>query len=263
VLLAEDNVVNQKLAVYLLQKQGHRVTVVGNGREALAALGLTDWGGPRPDEGPFDIVLMDVQMPEMGGFEATGAIRAHERKTGGHVPVIALTAHAMKGDREECLAAGMDDYLAKPIHANDLLGLLARLFPREPAAECSAPAEAEEGVIDEAFSLGQVEGDRGLLAELARVFLHDCPALMGRVDQAVARRDAPALHRAAHTIKGACGVFGARAVQEAAAQLEVAGRSGDWSGVDEAHESLSRAVRRLGPVLAALAAEVLPQPGGG
>src|SRR5262249_55457281 len=113
VLLAEDNAVNQKLAVHLLEKQGHQVTVAGSGRGALAAGGVADWGGPPPPEGGsrdrFDLVLMDVQMPELGGFEATAAIRADEKKTGGHIPIIALTAHAMKGDRERCLAAGMDD----------------------------------------------------------------------------------------------------------------------------------------------------------
>src|SRR5207253_2280879 len=105
--LAEDNVVNRTLAVRLLEKYGHSVAVAGNGKEALAAL----------EHGPFDLVLMDVQMPEMGGFEATGRIRAAERDTGRHVPIIALTAHAMKGDRERCLAAGMDGYVSKPLQA--------------------------------------------------------------------------------------------------------------------------------------------------
>jgi CheY-like chemotaxis protein len=110
VLLAEDNVVNQKLAVRLLTKRGCTVVVANNGKEALAALA----------RGPFDVVLMDVQMPEMSGFEATSAIRQRERETGGHVPIIAMTAHAMRGDRERCLEAGMDHYVSKPIRAQDL-----------------------------------------------------------------------------------------------------------------------------------------------
>ena len=110
VLLAEDNVVNQRLAVRLLEKRGHGVVVAANGLEALAALIRES----------FDLVFMDVQMPEMDGIEATVSIREEEKRRGGHVPVIALTAHAMKGDREKCLAAGMDGYLTKPIRPEEL-----------------------------------------------------------------------------------------------------------------------------------------------
>jgi CheY-like chemotaxis protein len=116
ILLAEDNAVNQKLAARLLEKQGHRVIVAGNGLEALAAL----------DQEKFDIVFMDVQMPQMDGFEATAAIRAREQRTGGRQLVIAMTAHAMQGDRERCLQAGMDDYIAKPFSGRELSDLLAR-----------------------------------------------------------------------------------------------------------------------------------------
>lgn len=119
VLLAEDSPVNQKLAVALLEKYGHHVTVVANGREALAAY----------DAQPFDLILMDVQMPEMDGYDATAAIREQERQSGQHIPIIALTAHAMKGDRERCLAAGMDAYVSKPIRAEQLLHAIAAIFP--------------------------------------------------------------------------------------------------------------------------------------
>jgi CheY-like chemotaxis protein/anti-sigma regulatory factor (Ser/Thr protein kinase) len=123
ILLAEDNCVNQRIAVHLLEKQGHQVRVAGNGKEALAAL----------EQEPFDVVLMDVQMPEMDGFEATAAIRAKETATGGHLPIIALTAHAMNGDRERCLAAGMDGYASKPIQIDDLLRAIRSALP--PPAE--------------------------------------------------------------------------------------------------------------------------------
>jgi CheY-like chemotaxis protein len=126
VLLAEDNAINQQLAVHLLEKHGHRVVVVGNGKQAVDAL----------ERGPFDLVRIDVQMPEMGGFEATAHIRDRERVKGGHVPIVALTAHAMKGDRERCLQAGMDDYLSKPIAAADLRRVLANVAA---AVELSAP----------------------------------------------------------------------------------------------------------------------------
>jgi CheY-like chemotaxis protein len=114
VLLAEDNAVNQKIASRFLEKEGHHVTVASDGRQALAAL----------DRENFDVVLMDVQMPEMDGFETTAVIRAQERDTGKRLPIIAMTAHAMKGDRERCLAAGMDNYIAKPISARELVELL-------------------------------------------------------------------------------------------------------------------------------------------
>ena len=116
VLLAEDNAVNQKIATRVLEKHGHHVTVAADGRLALAAL----------DRATFDVVLMDVQMPEMDGFESTAAIRGHERETGNHLPIVAMTAHAMPGDRERCLAAGMDSYIAKPLKAAELIELLEK-----------------------------------------------------------------------------------------------------------------------------------------
>ena len=119
VLLAEDNAVNRMVAVRLLEKRGHTVVAVENGREALHAL----------DREPFDVVMMDVQMPEMDGLEATAAVRAREGVQGGHVPIVALTAHAMKGDRERCLEAGMDAYVSKPVNAEELFATLARLVP--------------------------------------------------------------------------------------------------------------------------------------
>jgi CheY-like chemotaxis protein len=118
ILLAEDNAVNQTLAVRMLEKRGHQVAVVGTGKAALAALA----------QHSFDLILMDVQMPELDGFEATAAIRARERESGGHLPIIAMTAHAMKGDQERCLAAGMDGYVAKPMKAADLYAAIDRLL---------------------------------------------------------------------------------------------------------------------------------------
>jgi two-component system sensor histidine kinase/response regulator len=122
ILLAEDNAVNQTLATRLLQKRGHSVVIVPNGREALAAL----------DNQRFDVVLMDVQMPEMDGFQATAAIREKEIRTGAHIPVVAMTAHAMKGDRESCLAAGMDAYISKPIRASELFALIENALGSTP-----------------------------------------------------------------------------------------------------------------------------------
>jgi signal transduction histidine kinase/CheY-like chemotaxis protein len=148
ILLAEDNLFNQKVAVRILEKRGHRVEVAANGKQAVAAL----------QQQSFDLVLMDVQMPEMDGFEATGLIRARERGTGRHLPVIAMTAHALKGDRERCLQAGMDAYVAKPIQVKELMGVLARFSPPESAAQDEPAAEGIVG--DETPG----EGEGGLAA---------------------------------------------------------------------------------------------------
>jgi two-component system sensor histidine kinase/response regulator len=126
ILLAEDNVVNQRLTERLLQKQGHRVVVVGNGREAVNALEDENW----------DIVLMDVQMPELDGFQATAVIREKERASGLHIPIVAMTAHAMKGDKERCLAAGMDGYISKPIRAESLINVIEAIVSETATGRC-------------------------------------------------------------------------------------------------------------------------------
>src|SRR5262249_49051248 len=166
ILLAEDNPVNQKLAVSLLERQGHAVTVASDGREALAALYPTslppDGGGSRR----FDMVLMDVQMPELDGLRTTEAIRERERATGDHLPVIAMTAFALKGDRERCLEAGMDGYVSKPIRLTELLKALQSVVP--DLAGLPAPTEdevASPGSLDMTAALDGVMGDWRLLAE--------------------------------------------------------------------------------------------------
>ena len=132
VLVAEDNVINQRYALEVLEKQGHSAVVVGNGREALAAL----------ERQSFDLVLMDVQMPEMDGFEATSSIRAKERFTGERIPIIAITAHAMNGDRDKCLAAGMDAYVPKPIRSTDLCEAISNLISSRLPDPSSKPEPA-------------------------------------------------------------------------------------------------------------------------
>ena len=128
ILLAEDNKVNQLVAARLLEKRGHTVVIAGNGREALAAL-------DEPGSGGFDLILMDVQMPDMDGFEATGIIRAREKSSGTHLPIIAMTAHAMKGDEERCLAAGMDGYVSKPIQVEQLFATIDRVLKGDTTLE--------------------------------------------------------------------------------------------------------------------------------
>jgi CheY-like chemotaxis protein/HPt (histidine-containing phosphotransfer) domain-containing protein len=247
VLLAEDNPVNQKLVVRLLEKQGHTVVVAGNGREALAVI----------EAEPFDVVLLDVQMPEVDGFEAAGIIRARERTTGGHLPLIALTAHAMKGDRERCLAAGMDDYLAKPIHAAELFAVIKRTLARHGPP----PDPPDEAVFDEAAVRAVVGEESELLGELVATFRESCPPLLEQLREAVARRDGHGVERAAHTLKGAVAVFAAGAATDAARRLEAIGREGKLDDADAALEALEEELARLRPALDRLAAST-PAPVG-
>ena len=242
VLLAEDNAINQQLALRILQKRGHEVVVAANGREALAAL----------DTGRFDLVLMDLEMPEVGGFEATAALRARETGSGPHVPVIALTAHAMKGDRERCLAAGMDGYVTKPLLARELFAALDAALGGAPPEQRAAPGEGPPAteVFDAAEALRHVGDDVGLLRDLAGMFEAEAPKMLAQVRAAVEARDAAKLQRAAHTLKGAVGTFGARGTFAAALRLETMGRGGDLAGAAEALRELQQAVAQLQQALA-------------
>ena len=233
ILLAEDNVVNQRLAASLLERRGHKVTIAANGREALAA----------HQRHAFDVVLMDVQMPEMGGFEATEAIRARERDSGTRVPIVAMTAHAMKGDSERCLAAGMDEYLTKPLDSRKLCLLV------EQMASGHAPAEDEliPEVSDEV--LARVGGDRELLAEICRLFVEDAPRHLEQIRAAIEARDSESLKRAAHGLKGAAANFDADGVVDAARTLEDIGRSAQFDGHEAAWRALTIETGRLIAVL--------------
>jgi signal transduction histidine kinase/CheY-like chemotaxis protein/HPt (histidine-containing phosphotransfer) domain-containing protein len=244
VLLAEDNEVNQILAVKMLRKRGHTVTVTSNGRQALAA-----YAGQ-----PFDVVLMDVQMPEMDGFEATAAIRELEAGTGRYVPIVALTAHAMKGDRERCLAAGMDDYVSKPLRTEDLLAILARLTARPAEAPESADREP---AFDREAALARVEGDMGLLQEMVELFCPQSVRLMTEIRAAVVGVDGPALERGAHNLKGSMGNFAAGAACAAARRMEAIGRDGDWTGAAAACDALEHEVGRLRDALGDLTKECM------
>jgi PAS domain S-box-containing protein len=216
VLLVEDNPVNQRLAMEILSRRGHVVVVAENGRVALE----------RIERRHFDIVLMDVQMPEMNGLEATRAIRVLERSTGRHVPIVAMTAHAMSGDRERCLESGMDEYLTKPIRAEALVAQVERLAMAEHEVETTPDGGHQPApvmALDEA--LGRVNGDRELLAEIAGIFLSDVDSMMQAVRAAIDANDADALGRAAHRLKGSIITFAAGPAGDAALTLELLGRS--------------------------------------
>jgi len=247
ILLAEDNPINQQVTVRLLEKRGHSVRLVQNGLQALQAL-----------EGEaFDLVLMDVQMPEMDGLQATRAIREKEQATGGHIPIVAMTAHAMKGDRERCLAAGMDGYVSKPIRTKELLETIESLaapgISPEPAVSLAPrPTEA----LDCGALLARVEGDAELLSRVVELFLEDCPRLLKAVREAVARGDAKALERAAHTLKGSLCNFSARKAEETARKLEQMGREGILAQAQEALAALEQELEWLKPQLSSLAGKV-------
>jgi PAS domain S-box-containing protein len=231
ILLVEDNPVNQRLAHEILRRRGHAVTVANHGREALDRLA----------EASVDLVLMDVQMPEMNGLEATEAIRAAEAGTGRHLPIVAMTAHAMAGDRERCLAAGMDDYLTKPIRAEALITHVERMAMRmdESSGRPQAPA------FDLSEALERVDHDRDLLAEIAALFLTDAPEMLAAVASAVAVGDAQAVHRAAHRLKGSILTFAAEEAGALALSLEQAGRKGDLVNAKADLARLTSGVARL------------------
>ncbi len=244
ILLVEDNPVNQHLAVRLLEKRGHSVVVANNGKEALAALANES----------FALVLMDVQMPEMDGLAATKAIRQQEEATGAHIPIVALTSHAMKGDRDLCFAAGMDAYLSKPLQAQQLFDMIEQLALQPVATQEAAGEECEEkdpsAVFDQEATLARVEGDHELLREIVGLFLLKTPELQATVHDSIARGDGKALEQAAHSIKGAVSSFGAWAAREAALKLEVLGREGDLAQAVLAGAALDREIAHLTRALA-------------
>ena len=241
-LLAEDNAVNQRLAVSILEKRGHTVTVAGTGREAVAAAVRER----------FDAVLMDVQMPEMDGFEATAALREREKADGTHLPIIAMTAHAMKGDRERCLAAGMDEYLTKPLRPQELFDVLDGLAStsQRPGPPPPASSELDAAPFDKAAALERAGGDTDLLNELAGLLVGECPKHLTEIRRALDEKDAARLARAAHTLKGSVAALSARGAFEAARRMEEVGRQQDWAGADRAWVDLDVAVARLRAALA-------------
>jgi CheY-like chemotaxis protein len=209
VLVAEDNVVNQVLIRRLLEKAGHRATVVPNGADAVELAARE----------PFDVILMDVQMPGMDGFAATAVIREHERGRDVHIPIIALTAHAVAGYRERCIASGMDGYLAKPIRFPELCQALVMFSG-------AAPALDSKTLWDRDQARANAGEDPALLAELLSIFVQEAPQLLQRIREAVQKNDAAEVERQAHALKGELGCIGALSVAERARRLEEFGRSG-------------------------------------
>jgi CheY-like chemotaxis protein/HPt (histidine-containing phosphotransfer) domain-containing protein len=245
ILLAEDNPTNQLVALKILEKLGYRTDVAANGREALAAL----------QHIPYDLVLMDCQMPELDGFEATHQIRDPESSVLDHrVPIIAMTAHVMKGDREKCLAAGMDDYLSKPVQPAELAAALERWLAKRGGsagddAERTAPAvmdspETAAPMFDRAAFLERLMGDEDLVREITEMFLADLPVQLEGLAAAVGSGDCLLAGQLAHGIKGASANVGGEALRDTAFELEKAGKAGDLAALKtllpEAHERFAR-----------------------
>jgi len=253
ILLAEDNLINQMVAQRVLEKWGHSVCTAKNGKEALDAL----------ETQVFDMVLMDVEMPEMDGLQATAALRARERDTRQHVPIIAMTAHAMKGDKDRCLAAGMDAYVSKPVQVKELYDVMEKLMSlREPEAdECGTSKPVIYGTaFDRARALEYVGDSEQLLLEIAAIFLEHTPQVLAEIHTAIVTRDPNMLERAAHTLKGSVGVFGAEVARAAAQELESLGRAGGVDGSEAICAALDTEVARLSTALAEMTA-ASPAPG--
>jgi signal transduction histidine kinase/CheY-like chemotaxis protein/HPt (histidine-containing phosphotransfer) domain-containing protein len=222
ILVAEDNVVNQKVALKMIERLGYRADVAGNGLEVLEALKTV----------PYDLVLMDVQMPEMDGFEATRMIR---RETSHpmfqrHIPIIAMTAHAMKGDREKCIEAGMDDYVPKPIQAEDLTAVIEKWIlgrARNESAEKPGGVEKQRPVFDKSSLLRRVGDDEEFLAKLVALFLQDIPKQISSLEEALKKNDGLLCERIAHSIKGSSANLGAESIRMVASEMEADLKNGD------------------------------------
>jgi len=242
ILLAEDNLVNQEHAVAVLEKWGHSVAVAADGRKALAALASDR----------FDLVLMDVQMPEMDGFEATAAIRKQETSSGKHLPIIAMTAYATEDDHRKCLEAGMDAYISKPISSRALEDAIDRLCldsgaapPLASTVSVPAPHLSAEPAFDLASALARCNGDEALLERIIKIFLASIPGTIADIGKAITDGDCPAIARALHKLEGSVGVFADRTVIQAAERLRQLAAAQNTEPMWGEHKKLERELERL------------------
>ncbi len=239
ILLADDNEVNQRLALKMLESRGHRVDRACNGLEAVALF----------DKRRFDVILMDVQMPEMNGFQATAAIRAREEGTGKRTPIIAMTARAIKGDREECLAAGMDGYVSKPVSPPDLFRVMKDLIPGLTGAVPDHAAGNGGGgslrVLDRATLLEDADGDEEFVQQLAEVFLDEYPKQLSLLIDAIGRGNKVTAEDAAHKLKGSLGGMRAEAAFDTARRLEDSLHQRDFAAAEEMLTPLRKEIERV------------------
>ncbi|MBA3944005.1 MAG: amino acid permease [Herpetosiphonaceae bacterium] len=254
ILVVEDNPVNQRITRLQIEKLGYRVEVVSNGREAIHTLTA------RLPDLPVGLVLMDCQMPEMDGFEATTVIRATEQQTGQHIPIVALTANAMQGDLQTCLNAGMDDYLSKPVKIDELRDALARWLPVHAPLPRSLPTDPAPPALPPSLNVAvlnelrglQEEGFPDLLSEVIDLFTTDAPGYIIAIREAIVAGDAPALRQAAHTLKGSSAALGATILAAGCLELETCGHN---ATLEDAQPWLVRIEAEYTRVLAALSCE--------
>ncbi|MDX2342511.1 MAG: PAS domain S-box protein [Acidimicrobiia bacterium] len=242
VLLAEDSPINQKLAVRLLARRGHDVTVVDDGNKAVAAF----------RDGTFDIILMDIQMPELDGFGATAEIRKIEADVGGRIPIIALTAHAMAGDEARCIEAGMDAYVSKPFRPEELFVTVEQMAGGAEPPQLGGPGPEEEMdvvIFDKVQAVAQFGDDPEFLCEIVNIFVEESAGLVDDGNSAVGSDDIESLGKIAHRLKGACGQMTAEESQQAAAAVEMAAKAGESEVAARLWRDLVAALGRLHPLL--------------
>ena len=245
--------INRAVITGILKKRGHTLTHAANGREAVEAA----------TQEAFDLIFMDVQMPEVDGFQATSRIRAGELTQGRRTPIIAMTAHAMAGDRERCLAGGMDDYISKPLQKTELLAMLERLCntDRQPATPATDRVNPMPSCLDTALSiysreklLDDFDGDEQLLQRMIQLFHENTPRLLDDIRDALTRRRASELSHAAHALLSSLGVFGAKRAHQLTLLLETPTADESYEHHDRTFEALQREVAEIYPALAAVAA---------
>jgi CheY-like chemotaxis protein/HPt (histidine-containing phosphotransfer) domain-containing protein len=249
ILVAEDTPFNQKFITRLLGRWGHTAIIVEDGRKAVAAI----------SEDRYDLILMDVQMPEMDGFEATARIRELEKQKGAHTPIVAMTAHAMKGDRERCLEAGMDDYVPKPISSEALLNAIRMLVPEhlESKKEKSPVTENAQPVFDKDALLKAFDNDWDFLKEVIDMFIADYPQMLKNIDEAIQTKDAPALQRTGHALKGMLGNFQVETATKKAYDLEKMGAEENLEQAADIFTQLSTELDNLERIFLDLSRETL------
>jgi CheY-like chemotaxis protein/HPt (histidine-containing phosphotransfer) domain-containing protein len=248
VLLVEDGRVNQQVAANLLKHRGHSVEIAENGEEAVRRF------EDQSSKGAFDVILMDVQMPVMDGFQATAAIRERESGSSSHIPIIATTAHAMKGDREKCLEAGMDGYIAKPLNPAELYAAIEGRVDQRAAVDqlqVNAAPEVKQmnaeknAAINFEEALERISNQKEILQDLVRVFRDECPSMMDDIRRAIAEKDAVVLRRSAHTMKSSLDVFSAKSARELALELEMMGQDGKFDNADGKLQLLDKETARV------------------
>jgi CheY-like chemotaxis protein len=250
ILLAEDNPVNQAMVMRLLEKRGHSVEVVANGKKALEALEKATPAG-------FDLILMDMLMPEMDGEECVARIRAKENGFGSRIPILALTAHAMNGDKERYLEKGMDGYLSKPVRAQQLFDTIEELLKLPAGAGTNLPSDnRRQIVLDRDQVLARFEGDKLLLGNLISAFFNDCPKLIADARDAAERQNGSDFQRALQTLKNHLELFSAGAACRAAELAELDGQKQPLAHAVEGMARLEEELERLRPGLANLGKEV-------